>query len=222
MNDELEVSQSYTERRAALEQERRESEERYVHQSAELTRAQRSSLVKGSSGRKLKWFMPYVTDKIIAAIRSGAPQQLAAQYAGISAGTLVKWLKEGEEAAEDDPLHIFWVEVQKARGEKAKITLERIQEIAESVNSWQGLAWLLERSYPKEFGKSIYGGDPSEAPEIKHIIEVRRDSGTASPELSEGQQTTRYQLDAPEDTVSDEDKDVTAFPIISPVDDDLP
>jgi hypothetical protein len=218
MDDETEVSQSYTERRAALEQERRESEERYANQSAELTKAQRSSLVKGRSGRKLKWFMPYVTDKILAAIRAGAPQQLAAQYAGINVSTLSKWLKEGEDAPDDDPLHIFWVEVQKARGEKAKVTLERIQEIGDAVNSWQAHAWILEHSFPKDFGKGIFGGDPNEAPEIKHVIEIVRDTGDAPPALPEETRATKYQLSGPGMDGTDEEEDQTEFPIVYPAD----
>lgn len=176
-----------------------------------------SHIVRGPSGRVKKWFMPVVTEKILDAVRSGATQALAAQYAGIHEKTLQQWLREGAEAPEGDPLHAFYLAFHQARGQKAKVTLERIEAIAESINSWQGLAWILEHSFPKDFGRGIFGGDPSEAPEIRHIIEIKRDDSDALPAPREGPGTTRYRLSGP-DEAPDEGADQTAddFPTIQP------
>lgn len=163
-------------------------------------------------------FMAAVTERILDAIRAGATQDLAAQYAGITQSTLRGWLKEGEQCPPGDPMHTFYLEFHKARGEKAKITLERLQQIAESVNSWQGLAWILEHSFPKDFGKGIFGGDPSEAPEIKHVIEIIRDTGDARPAVPEETRATRYQLSGPGVDGFEDADNQTEFPVISPAD----
>jgi hypothetical protein len=204
------------ERLAQVREQTRLAEERA---QARLESARTMQRVTGKSRHNLKWFMPYVTDRILDAIRSGATQALAAQYAGISPDTLRKWLKEGEEAPEGDPLNDFYVEFHKARAVKAKITLDRIQEIGDNINSWQAHAWVLERSFPEQFGRGIFGNAPGETTEIKHVIEIKRDDSSALPAPTEGPGTTRYQLSGPDDAPEPgEDQTADDFPVIEPTD----
>lgn len=93
-------------------------------------------------GRPTKYTPEYI-DKILEAIRLGAPLTHACRYANVSFETFNEWRKQYPEFSE---------QVKMAEGEMVKTCLEQIDTAATSGN-WQAAAWRLERRYPHEFGR---------------------------------------------------------------------
>lgn len=96
---------------------------------------------------------PEVIDAFSKAIQLGAPRALAAQFAGISARSAYRWLKEGETAPEGSLVWQFWHSTKRAEGVGCVTLLGRIQQAAKN-GSWQAAAWILERRHPGEFGRA--------------------------------------------------------------------
>ncbi len=80
---------------------------------------------------------------LIEALKLGATNVLACQYAGIAETTFYDWLAENAE---------FSASIEKARSYAAIDALRTIQK-ARREGQWQSAAWLLERRYPQEYGR---------------------------------------------------------------------
>lgn len=101
-----------------------------------------------------------VFDVIIESLKAGAPKRFAAQAAGISETALfdsvargVEWTEDPESAPEDKRIYAeFAAAVEKAIGQGVVINLAEIRKAAKR-GSWQAAAWLLERRFPKDFGR---------------------------------------------------------------------
>ena len=92
-----------------------------------------------------------VQSQIVAALRAGNYQEVAAAYAGISEATFYAWLERGRK----EPQSIYSefleaVERAKAAAEVRDIAL--IDKAAQD-GSWQAAAWKLERKYPNRWGR---------------------------------------------------------------------
>lgn len=87
-----------------------------------------------------------VTKDVCKAVAMGMTFELAAQYAGISKTTFFRWMRQGEEADEDDPFRHFWHSVKSAESKGALNALATINRAATD-GSWQAAAWLLERRH---------------------------------------------------------------------------
>lgn len=88
-------------------------------------------------------FTPERVDKIVLAVRGGAPRHSAAAYAGVSKGTLHAWLAKGH--AGEPGFSEFLDRVEEAEG-------ARIVKSAATISSqadWRAHAWLLERWTPE-------------------------------------------------------------------------
>lgn len=86
-------------------------------------------------------------------LREGNTQQYAAQHNGITKQTYYNWLKRGEESKTQSGKYFdFFDAVKKAQEEGKKTLIQGIQEHGKK--NWQALAWLLERMYPNEFGRT--------------------------------------------------------------------
>lgn len=94
------------------------------------------------AGRPSK-YTPEYTEKILEAIRLGAPLTHACNYAGVHFDTFNEWRKLYPEFSE---------QVKTAEGAMIKTCLEQIDTAATNGN-WQAAAWRLERRYPHEFGR---------------------------------------------------------------------
>lgn len=81
-------------------------------------------------------------DIILGAISRGYSQRDAARLAGISEDTISLWKKDSD----------FSEQMEQKELEYKYSLLETIQEAGKK--SWQACAWILERKYPNEFGKS--------------------------------------------------------------------
>lgn len=93
-------------------------------------------------GRPTK-YTPENTEKILAAIRVGAPFTHACRVGGVSFETFNEWRKQYPEFSES---------VKVAEGESVKNALDVIDKAALKGN-WAAAAWRLERRYPHEFGR---------------------------------------------------------------------
>lgn len=99
---------------------------------------------------------------IIAAITAGATHSFAARSAGISRSSLARWLEWGEDNCLNSvpsTSHNLFVAVGQAEFAHAKTQMEHIGNSAED-GDWRAAAWILERRYPKDYGKQLPLPDP--------------------------------------------------------------
>jgi hypothetical protein len=104
------------------------------------------------------------TQKTICdAIRSGLPRERAAALAKIARPTLQLWIVEGERGRE--PYQTFAEAIYLAEAEMQQGCIKEIRSAGTKVRNknggevtispyWQAKAWLLERRFPKEFGRA--------------------------------------------------------------------
>lgn len=93
-------------------------------------------------------------DRLLDALRIGATVQMACAAAGISDTTYYRWLDGNERAAGA---------VEAAKTTAAVSALESIQRAAVN-GDWRAAAWLLERRYPADFGRSHA--------DVRHTLDV--------------------------------------------------
>lgn len=87
---------------------------------------------------------PKVIDRLVRGYRLGMTQALAAQYAGVSASSLARWLRRGRDG-EGGIFGELLEALEKAEADGAAMMLARVQQHAE--NNWNAAAWLLERRH---------------------------------------------------------------------------
>jgi transposase len=90
--------------------------------------------------------------QIESLIRAGATVEVAAQAAGVSRGTIYRWLKQGEKARAGTIARRLRDRVERARAESETVLVARIAQAA-GKGSWQAAAWLLERRFPERWMK---------------------------------------------------------------------
>lgn len=108
-------------------------------------------------GRPTK-FDDQVADRICEAVSLGCTFALAAQAGGIDPETLRSWKARGREG--EEPFSAFLGRIKKAEGEAANEALRVIRDAAKE-GTWQAAAWLLERRYPKSYGRQNLRADLS-------------------------------------------------------------
>src|SRR6266481_5282154 len=112
---------------------------------------------KKSPGRPTS-LTPDVHARIVKAIRLGMTYRLASQYGGVDYDTFRGWRVRADTG--EEPYFSFSVAVKEAEGEGVLQNLERIE--AAAINgTWQASAWLLERRYPQEYGKTVQAQEHS-------------------------------------------------------------
>ena len=82
-------------------------------------------------------------ERVLAAIRVGATQRLAAAYAGVDQDTVIAWRLRYPD---------FSDAFKSAEGAAGVQWLAKI-EAAANDGAWQAAAWKLERRYPHEYGR---------------------------------------------------------------------
>lgn len=85
---------------------------------------------------------------LVAMMRKTMRHNLAADAAGISRATMRRWMRRGE--AGEEPFASLLTDMLKAKAERQAEIMEEIHD--QGRDSWQALAWQLERSAPEEFG----------------------------------------------------------------------
>ncbi len=96
---------------------------------------------------------PDVQRRIVTAIKQGATYELASHYGGITYKTFNEWMKQGESDSEGLFCE-FREAIKKAEGEAAVKWLRVIENAGRE--SWQAMAWKLERRYPRDYGYQIH------------------------------------------------------------------
>lgn len=93
-------------------------------------------------GRPSK-YTPERISAILDAIRLGVPRELAARASGINPDTFYTWQKEKPE---------FSDAVNEAEAKSTLALVAKVQKAASDGN-WTAAAWMLERRFPKQFGR---------------------------------------------------------------------
>jgi hypothetical protein len=122
--------------------------------------------VDPKTGKYLTKLTEPTKDRILEALASGVPPEVAAAYAGVVRSTYNDWLSRGRRAIAGangdlpkvlatDPYAQFALEVEEALarfvvGNSAQITAAGANR---SEGEWQALAWQLERRFPHWFGR---------------------------------------------------------------------
>jgi hypothetical protein len=94
--------------------------------------------VNGRPGKRT----PQIEKTLLEAVSTGAPYRIASHAAGISEDTFARWRQEDPEFAR---------KVEVAAGRTAVEIMKRIRKHGEE--SFQPLAWMMERRYPESFGR---------------------------------------------------------------------
>jgi len=95
---------------------------------------------------------PERQDTICKAIRLGATYLLAAQAAGITYATLWAWMDKGKNGVAQ--IYVDFLDaVKKEEALHSQECLENIRSAGFHHQQWTAAAWLLERRYPREYGK---------------------------------------------------------------------
>ena len=99
-------------------------------------------------GRPAK-FTAETKEKLLIAIRKGAPYELACNYARIDYTTLLLWKKKAEIELVQEYID-FFRDLKEAEGQTSLIWLDKIDK-AMNEGAWQAAAWKLERRHYKHF-----------------------------------------------------------------------
>ncbi len=99
-------------------------------------------------GRPSK-FTPEAREKLLTALRKGAPYELACNYARISYSLFREWVIEAERGENPDFVE-FLDNLREVEGHTALIWLDKIDK-AMNDGAWQAAAWKLERRHFKHF-----------------------------------------------------------------------
>lgn len=137
---------------------------------------------------------PHTANAIVAILERGLPICDACEAAGIGETTFHRWMRRGKSAdrkktrtREETEFWQFWRAVNSARAKGKVQLLDVLQRAATRAEDpdWKAAAWMLERMYPKQFGRKYirieggsFEGDPvpgggSSAP----VVEIRIEGG---------------------------------------------
>jgi hypothetical protein len=112
-----------------------------------------------------------VTKIVCENIELGLSYSLAAQGAGITSETFIQWVKKGEVG--EDKLYVdFLSSIKKSDAICAKRCLQHVRDAGEH-GTWTASAWLLERRFPRDFGKTDQLHIKDEHSGIVKIVELR-------------------------------------------------
>lgn len=92
---------------------------------------------------------PEIQKQIIDAFRAGALVNTACDLVGIARETFYAWLDRGESEV-SGVYREFSDTIKRVRSE---CQIEALKTIRSGSIGWQGEAWFLERSFPKQYGR---------------------------------------------------------------------
>lgn len=106
---------------------------------------------------------PELVASIAEDLASGMPIKYAAAAHGVSPRTLTQWITEALDSDSTNPL----TPLVQARADFMRTTLKRLASACSDKSSrWQGYAWMLERSFPDEWGNRSTGRTTSDVPSL--------------------------------------------------------
>lgn len=101
---------------------------------------------------------PEVQRCIVERIGKGMSKKDAAQATGIGERTFYRWMRQGEDAADEtDPYWLFWHQVEVARQSWQECLLEGVRDTGK--HDWRAYMALLERSFRTQWGRVVKPGD---------------------------------------------------------------
>lgn len=123
------------------------------------------------SGPKPKLLDPEIRKRFCDAIRSGSTIELAAKYAGITPATYYTAIQHARNGEPEWASLLDEVEV--AEG-SAAVAMTAVIRKAAVDGTWQAAAWMLERRYPKMYGRheSRFAADPVPVPEYVEPADI--------------------------------------------------
>jgi transposase-like protein len=95
---------------------------------------------------------PNVHATILGVLQDGGSLAEAAAVAGVDRAQVYRWRKRGN--AGETYFADFAANAIKAEAAFKAKARERIRKLADQTKSWVGHAWLLERRFPKEYGRN--------------------------------------------------------------------
>lgn len=109
-----------------------------------------------NSGRKLMLDETLIKE-MCKAKKNGLSNRACCDYIGIDESTLYDWLNKGDrdtKNGEDSIYSNFSKRFKKAISEMKAFHIGLLRRASEA-GSWQASAWILERCFPKEYGRNI-------------------------------------------------------------------
>jgi len=143
-----------------------------------------------SIGRPPLQLTDKIKERLLEAIRKGAPYSIACDYAGIGKTTFYQWKKDAKEG-KNEVFAEFMNELKEAQGETALKWLEVIDKAM--TDQWTAAAWKLERRYYEEFGTN-----PQTREEMKKMDEAIADLKKKYGELSHGKEAQEVHTESTE------------------------
>ena len=107
------------------------------------------------AGRTRKLDKDLIT-KLSEFVRTGLSNKDAAMACGIAESSFYAWMKKGREDHEADEISIEWMlywALERAKADLQNDLLASIN-VAAMKGDWRAAAWLLERRFPEDFGKT--------------------------------------------------------------------
>jgi hypothetical protein len=93
-----------------------------------------------------------ITDAICDVLKLGNYLETAAAVVGIERQTLYNWIEKGRRA-KSGPYRQFFDAVEKAQSNAESLLVGRI--MVAGVKEWQANAWMLERKWPRKYGRQV-------------------------------------------------------------------
>ena len=122
------------------------------------------------AGRKSK-LTPQLINDAVKLLKGGSYISTVCEFIGIDTSTWYRWMREGKKAKAGIKNH-FYHAIKKAEAEAEIRMVTDIQKIANENQTWQALAWMLERKYPERWGrKDKISADVSHTGKVKESHE---------------------------------------------------
>ena len=113
-----------------------------------------------------------MTKRLCEAIKLGMSRERAAWFVGITRQTLQNWLKMAE-GRKSGKYVDFFDSLKKAEADAIAVNLKNLHTAAQG-GAWQASAWMLERRYPREYGRNQTGEKTGNAMAIAEAIKIIR------------------------------------------------
>ena len=122
------------------------------------------------AGRPTK-LTPDLQKRICEAIKLGMSRERAGWFCGVTRQTIQNWIAKGEKTDKGEYAE-FFDSLKKAEADSIAVNLKNLHTAAQD-GAWQASAWMLERRYPKEYGKQVVHTDDT-SKQIADAIENLR------------------------------------------------
>lgn len=95
--------------------------------------------------------VPEVEQRILDAVRAGAPLRDAAEHAGVDERTVHRWRERGEQPRAAPKFRDFAQGLRRARAGAKVGAIAAVRRAMR--DDWRAAAWYLERCFPEEWGR---------------------------------------------------------------------